>query len=117
MLLQKRNVSADPAGGQPATAARLFEAALSGGWQAAGQKLWGLTSGARADMLVLNPQASGLLGIPADYSLDALVFACDTPALRDVFVAGRQRIFEGRHLAQESISAKYVQTMAELRRN
>ncbi len=117
MLLQKRNVSANPAGGQPATAARLFEAALSAGGQAAGQKLWGLTAGARADMLVLNPQASGLLGIPASHTLDAYVFACDTPALRDVFVAGRQCISLGHHGAQDSIAARYVEAMAELHRN
>jgi len=114
MLLQKRNVAAHPAGNQPATAARLFEAALAAGGQAAGQKHWGLSVGARADLLVLNPQASGLLGAPTSHTLDAFVFACDTPAIRDVFVAGRQVIAQGRHAQQEEIAAGFVEALQVL---
>ena len=114
MHLQKRNVAAAPAQDQSATAARLFEAALSAGAQAAGQKSWGLTAGARADMLVLNPQAAGLLGIPASHLLDACVFACDSAPLRDVFVAGRQVITRGQHAQQETIATQFVQAMQTL---
>ena len=114
MLLQKRNVSANPSNGQPATAARLFEAALVAGGQAAGQKQWGLKTGARADMLVLNTQAGGLLGVPSSHVLDALVFACDIPAIRDVFVAGQQVIAEGRHAQQDAISADFFSAMQVL---
>jgi formimidoylglutamate deiminase len=92
----------------------LFEAAISAGGRAAGQKHWGLTVGARADMLVLNPLASGLLGIPTSHLLDAYVFACDIPAIRDVFVAGQQVIFEGRHAQQSAISGQFVQAMQAL---
>lgn len=114
MLLQRRNVSANPSEGQPATAARLFEAALHAGAQAAGQQNWGLTRGARADLLVLNPRANGLLGIPVSHTLDALVFACDGPAVRDVYVAGQQVIEDGRHARQDAIAAQFEQTMQEL---
>jgi formimidoylglutamate deiminase len=114
MHLQKRNVAASPSTGQSASATRLFEAAISAGGRAAGQKHWGLTVGARADMLVLNPLASGLLGIPASHLLDAYVFACDIPAIRDVFVAGQQVIFEGRHAQQSAISGQFVQAMQAL---
>ena len=114
MHLQKRNVAASPSTGQSATAARLFEAALAAGGRAAGQKDWGLTVGARADLLVLNPQASGLLGIPSSHVLDACVFACDTPAIRDVFVAGQQVIFDGQHAQQDAISGQFMQAMQAL---
>ncbi len=114
MQLQARNVAAAPGNGQPATAARLFEAALSAGGTAAGQPLWGLRTGARADLLVLDPQASGLLGIPASHVLDAAVFACDRSAIRDVYVAGRQVLAQGRHAAQDRIAAQFAQTMGTL---
>jgi formimidoylglutamate deiminase len=114
MQLQKRNVAANPAAGQPATAARLFDAALAAGGQAASQKNWGLTKGARADMLVLDLQASGLLGIPNSHLLDATVFACDSAPLRDVFVAGQQLIADGRHAQQDAIAERFVQAMQGL---
>jgi formimidoylglutamate deiminase len=116
MQLQKRNVAAAPAQGQPASAAHLFEAARSAGGQAAGQKKWGLTEGARADLLVLNPQAPGLLGIPASHVLDACVFACDSAPIRDVFVAGRQVIAQGQHAQQSAIATGFVQAMEALHR-
>ena len=114
MHVQKRNVAASPATGQSATAARLFEAAIFAGGRAAGQKDWGLTVGARADLLVLNPQASGLLGIPTSHMLDAYVFACDSPALRDVFVAGQQVIAHGKHAQQEVLAERFGQAMQTL---
>jgi formimidoylglutamate deiminase len=114
MHVQKRNVAASPTTGQSATAARLFEAAISAGGTAAGQKKWGLTVGARADMLVLNPQASGLLGIPSSHVLDAYVFACDAPAIRDVFVAGQQVISHGKHGQEDVIAQRFVRAMQTL---
>ena len=114
MQLQKRNVAASPSTGQSATATRLFEAAISAGGRAAGQKDWGLTVGARADMLVLNPHATGLLGIPPDHVLDATVFACDSAPLRDVFVAGQQVIAQGQHAQQEAVAERFVQAMQTL---
>jgi formimidoylglutamate deiminase len=88
--LQRRNVAAWP-GRQPSSAARLFEAALAGGAAAAGLPAWGLRVGARADFLVLDPQASGLAGLPAAARLDGLVFASQGQVLREVYVAGQRR--------------------------
>ena len=90
LSLRKRNVSASPASGTASSAARLFDHALAGGAAAAGFDRWGLVEGARADLLVLDMQAPGLLGVPADQALDALVFATDAPAFSEVWVAGRK---------------------------
>ena len=89
LSLRRRNVSADPAGGQPATAARLFERALQAGGAAAGFERWGLTVGARADLLVVDASDSALLGVPDERLLDALVFSSPGDPFRDVMVAGR----------------------------
>ncbi|MBC7918951.1 MAG: formimidoylglutamate deiminase [Rhodoferax sp.] len=112
--LQRRNVSASPAHYAGSTAERLFDAALSAGGPAAGQKTWGLVVGARADALVLDMQNPGLLGVPVSHTLDALLFATDRPALKDVYVAGRQVIADGRHTDQAHISARFAQVMDSL---
>jgi len=89
LLHRQRNVSAAPAEGQPATAARLFGRALGAGGTAAGFGRWGLSVGARADLLVLDTQDTSLLGLPAERLLDALVFSSPGRPFRDVMVAGR----------------------------
>ncbi len=113
LRLQQRNVAAAPAS-QPATAARLFEAALQAGGPAAGMKRWGLQRGARADLLVLDAQAPGLLGVPASHALDALVFAGHGSAFNEVWVAGRRVVHLGRHVHQERIARDFAQVMYDL---
>ncbi|WP_138514944.1 formimidoylglutamate deiminase [Rhodoferax bucti] len=113
LRLQQRNVAAAPTQ-QPATAARLFDAALHAGGPAAGQALWGLTRGARADALVLDVQTPGLLGVPASHQLDALVFASQGAAFQEVWVAGRRVIHKGRHVAQDRIASAFGQVMQAL---
>lgn len=111
--LQRRNVAARP-GVQPSTAARLFELARAGSAAPAGFKQWGLEVGARADFLVLDAQASGLLGMSADYLLDGLVFSAQGQVLRDIYVAGQLRVSQGRHIAQREIADRFLAAMAEL---
>ena len=90
LVLRRRNVAADPEGGQPATAARLFHAAAGGGAAAAGVPGVGrLAAGARADLLVLNTNDAALQSVPHDHALDAVVFASPTRPFRAVMVAGR----------------------------
>ncbi|MEY4882836.1 MAG: hypothetical protein RIS34_690 [Pseudomonadota bacterium] len=112
--LQRRNVAAAPGQGQPATAARLFDAALKGGQGAAGAARWGLAPGARADALVLNTQSPGLLGIPHTHLLDALVFATSEPAICEVYVAGNRVVANGRHLQEDVIAGRFTRVMDEL---
>jgi formimidoylglutamate deiminase len=64
--------------------------------------------------VVLDPQASGLLGLPASHVLDGAVFACDRSPVRDVYVAGQCVIAQGRHAQQEGIASQFVQAMEAL---
>ena len=113
LALRRRNVAAAP-GSAPATAARLFQRAVDGGAAAAGFARWGLVAGARADLLVLDPACDALRGVPADARLDALVFAGAMNPWRDVMVAGRWALRDGRHAAAAAIAARFERAMAAL---
>jgi formimidoylglutamate deiminase len=109
---RQRNVAARPDRHEGATAARLFERVLAAGAAAAGLPRWGLQRGARADLLVLDPRSPGLLGLPPSHGLDGLVFATDAPALREVWVAGRRVVADGRPLADTA--ERFAAAMAAL---
>ena len=113
LLRRQRNVAASP-GQQPATAARLFDAAASAGAAAAGQQRWGLVRGARADALVLDALAPALLGLPASHQLDAVVFCAAEPAFAEVLVAGEVVLRHGRHAREQGISANFRAAMQAL---
>ena len=70
--------------------------------------------GARADALVLDADAPGLLGVPPSHTLDALVFATDAPAFRAVYVAGRRVIDGSVHVGAAPIAARFATAMAAL---
>ncbi|GCL61764.1 formimidoylglutamate deiminase [Pseudaquabacterium pictum] len=114
LALRQRNLGAAPQLGLDATAARLFDRHLAGGAAAAGFDCWGLAAGARADLLVLDGQADGLAGVPPSHALDALVFATDAPAFREVWVAGQRRVADGRHRQQAALRAAHAEAMARL---
>ncbi len=112
--LRRRNVAAAPECGVSSSAERLFTAAQAGSGGAAGFAAWGLTVGARADALVLNPRADAMLGVPLSHTLDALVFSSPSPAWRDVMVAGRWVIADGVHPAQAAVAARFEAAMHAL---
>ena len=89
LQLQRRNVAADPALHDGATAARLFERVLAGGAAAAGFACWGLQAGARADLLVVDRDDAALCGVPPAHWLDGLVFASPVRPFARVMVGGQ----------------------------
>jgi formimidoylglutamate deiminase len=115
LALRARNVAADPASQQPATAAHLFERVRHGSGVAAGHACWGLEPGARADLLVLDVETPGLPGVPARHLLDALVFATDAPAFAQVMVAGRW--IERDHAREATRRDAYTDALEQLWRD
>ena len=113
LVRRERNVAADPER-EPSTAARLVERVRSGGGAAAGLASWGLERGARADLLVADPDADALLGIPDDHTLDALVCSAGEGCWRDVMVAGRWVVTGGRHAREGAIGERFAGVMREL---
>jgi len=89
-LMQRRRNVAAQAGDSASSAAALLQAALAGGRSATSLALGAIKVGHRADFLLLDEQAPPLLGVPADYLLDALVFSSPDARFAEVFVAGQQ---------------------------
>ncbi len=109
-----RNIAASPATGQTATAERLFSRVTTGGASAAGHAQWGLTVGARADTVVVDPSEPALLGVPPSRTLDALVFSSPALPFANVMVAGRWVVSNGAHPAQKSAASAFSQAMREI---
>ena len=113
LLHRQRNMAAQPPE-QPATAARLWQRVLAGGATAAGQPLWGLQPGARADALLPDPTDPALLGLPGSHTLDGLVFSSPGRPWQGVMVAGRWVVQGGRHPAADAVAQRFVAAMGEL---
>jgi formimidoylglutamate deiminase len=117
LRLERRNVCARPAhpgAPMPDTAASLFESARAGGGRAAGHTAWGLEPGARADLLVADPDDASLAGLPHARWLDALVFSSPGRPWRDVMVAGRWALRDHRHPQAGRITGAFARAMAEV---
>ena len=114
LKLQARNISASALQGMPSTAERLWRRVQSGGAAAAGFKHWGLTVGARADLLVMDQHDSNLLGVPAAQQLDALIFSSPTSPWREVMVAGQWVVRAHHHAGADDIAGRFGEAMRSL---
>jgi formimidoylglutamate deiminase len=114
---RQRNVSAAGLASDvrsSSSAERLWTRALAGGAAAAGQPRWGLAVGARADLLVADPQDEALLGLPASPALDALVFSSPGRPWAQVMVAGRWVLRDHAHAEGAAIASRFALAMQAL---
>jgi formimidoylglutamate deiminase len=86
--------------------------ALVGGAQAAQRRIGALAPGHRADLVVLDPDAPELCGVPRKELLDAFVFSGNRNLVRDVMVGGAWQVRGGRHRDEERIAERYREVMA-----
>ncbi|MEO8526475.1 MAG: formimidoylglutamate deiminase, partial [Caldimonas sp.] len=114
LVLRQRNVSAAPQAGMPSTAEHLFSRVIAGSAAAAGEPVWGLVVGSRADALVVDVREDSLLGLAPGLALDALMFSSPGTPWRDVMVAGRWAIRDHRHANAEAIARRFETAMHEL---
>ncbi|UJW75761.1 formimidoylglutamate deiminase [Rhizobium sp. SL42] len=92
----------------------LFDAALSGGAQAAGMRSSGIRVGARADLVVLNGDNPFIGSASGDQALDRWLFATGNDAVRDVMVGGRWVVRDGRHHNEEAIDRDFREVLLRL---
>ena len=111
---QRRNVLVGDA--QRQVADHLWLGAVAGGARASGRTIRGLAPGEQADFVVLD--GGGLLaGLAPAQALASHVFANQgRSAVRDVFVAGIQRIRDGEHALQRVACEQFVAARGELLR-
>ncbi len=113
----RRNVVARPDAGQDAHTGRvLFDSALAGGERASGHGGGALLPGRRADLVVLDPDSHTLLAHGPETALDAWVLGGTQNPVRDVMVAGKWVIRDGRHAQDVAIRDEYRKAMARLTR-
>jgi formimidoylglutamate deiminase len=66
------------------------------------------------DVLVLDPDAAQLAGATGHDAVDRWIFSGNRNLVRDVFVAGKQVVADGRHRDADAIAARYRATMRAL---
>ncbi|MGM3173553.1 formimidoylglutamate deiminase [Dickeya lacustris] len=98
---------------QPVVGQVLYQQALAGGAQACRVPVGQLSEGWRADWLVLREDAM-LSGIADEQLLNRWLFAGDRQQIRDVWVAGKPVIEEGRHALDEEYDARFITLMQSL---
>ncbi len=118
LQLNRRNVIARPGKadreGEAHTGRVLFDAALAGGEQASAQGGGALVAGRRADLVMLDPDSHPLLGHGPRTVLDAWMLGGTQNPVRDVMVAGKWVIRDGRHAREAAICDAYRRAMARL---
>lgn len=113
LQLRQRNVLAQP--GQRQTATAMTLQAVQGGARAAGRPVAGLAIGQQADFVVLDASHVALRGLSGESMLASHVFGSSRrSALRDVWVAGVQRVFAGRHFLHFGARQVFGKTRGEL---
>ena len=108
-----RNIAADEE--CPDVSANLWRGAAAGGAQAVAQPVGEIAAGRRADLVVLDGNALDFEGLDAAARLGVAVFSGSANRVRDVFVAGRPVVENGRHPREESAAAAFRATLRRLR--
>ena len=109
---RRRNVLAPSAG--VSSGLTLYTGAATGGAAALGRPCGALQPGNLADIIVLDQSHRALAGRTGNNRLDSFVFSADRSAIRDVYVAGRQVVSDGRHFAAADKFEKFRAAMHRL---
>jgi formiminoglutamate deiminase len=93
------------------TGRQLYSGALSGGATALGRRCGAIADGYLADFVGLDPAHPLLAARRGDRALDSWLFAGDHTCVRDVWVAGRRMVAEGRHRLRERTAGAFAAAM------
>jgi formimidoylglutamate deiminase len=97
-----------------ALAARLFDCATINGAASIGAPGGTLAAGRPADFFTVDLDDPSIAGAAEDDLLAAIVFGLSRTAIRDVVVAGKQIVTEGRHKDQDEIVSRFTQLQRKL---
>lgn len=114
-LLRMRRAVLDPGGGRPGgLGQRLFDIASRGGARSLGLHDGGLVPGAPADFLTIDLRHPSLTGASTQTLLSSIVFGAPTAAVKDVYVAGKAVVQDGRHPLQEEAGLDFKQRVGRI---
>jgi formimidoylglutamate deiminase len=111
LVERRRNLTT---GRSPAVGTTLWLEACAGGAQALGRNMGALRAGARADLVVLDGGHVDIQGRSGDAIANTAIFAGAEAVVRDVMVAGRWPVREGRHAAEASARSDYRDALSVL---
>jgi formimidoylglutamate deiminase len=89
----------------------LWRHACAAGTRATARNIGAIEAGRRADIVVLDTNGPLFVGREDDALIDTFIFAGNGHEVRDVMVAGRWLVQEGRHFAETAIAAGYKRAM------
>jgi formimidoylglutamate deiminase len=113
--LARRNIIVDPSDPLRKHSGRqLFDLALAGGDRALGQNTGTIASGRRADIVVLDPENPTTVAHHTDTILDAWILSGTSNPVRDVMIAGRWIVQDGKHAHEREIVKGYKAAMSRL---
>jgi formimidoylglutamate deiminase len=112
LLRGQRNVLQDKH--VASTGSMLWQRACEAGARACGRAIGAIEPGRRADIVVLDTSTPSFAGRSDESIIDTFVFASPAHAVRDVMVAGRWLVQEGRHFAETAIAAGYRRAVNRL---
>jgi cytosine/adenosine deaminase-related metal-dependent hydrolase len=95
------------------TGRALFTAVLEGGAAALQAGLPGLRTGAAADLVTLRADHPSLVHRHGDPLLDGWIFG-GGEAVDCVWTRGRKQVADGRHVARETVAARYAEALRRL---
>jgi formimidoylglutamate deiminase len=92
----------------------LWLEAAAGGAQALARNMGAIASGKRADLVVLDGGQPDLAARSGDAIANSLIFGGTPGLVRDVMVAGKWQVQQGRHAAEEAAAAGYKRALEAL---
>jgi formimidoylglutamate deiminase len=112
LRLRRRNVLTGE--GEATVGNALWQSALQGGAQAVGRNTGAIAPGARADLVVLDPDDPALAEQPADCVLDAAIFGPARRPVRDVMSGGHWIVRDGHHAQEDDVLRRYRAVLATI---
>ena len=109
LVTRHRNVLPTQSG--TSTGAMLWRHACSAGTRATARNIGAIETGRRADIVVIDTNSPLFAGRDEDKLIDTFVFSGTGREVRDVMVAGRWLVQEGRHSAETAIAVGYKRAM------
>jgi formimidoylglutamate deiminase len=96
---------------EASTGTMLWKRACTAGTRATARNIGAIEAGRRADIVVIDTNGPLFIGREDDTLMDTFIFAGTGHEVRDVMVAGRWLVQEGRHFAETAIAAGYKRAM------